>query len=395
VSVILILNVLDAWLTLVYLGYGGVEANPIAKALLDAGTGSFVGAKSVAVGGCLLFLVLHKKFMAVRPALRVLMGFYGVLLVYHLYLQDLGAHLRQHRLRRDGPRGGRSGRGCVGCPPHGESTAALRCGRQGTRAALTGHLGRRTRHVLRREDRRPALRSVHARITPLEGERWKITDLAGHGVAVDGQEVSQASFGEGDVVSVAGVALRVLRGTLLGGAPAASPEPVSVAPPTPAPMPVAAATPAPVPVAAPSAQAPAVARTPSVPTPVAATPPAKAAPNPAWVGYALALGLVLIVAAWFLSPAAAKRATPDRAARREADPARVLEAEAVFGRLLSVAEEDGASGLGPSVGGMGGGLRRRDRRLGGARTLGASRSRRRARLRCVPALREAAHRSAA
>lgn len=87
VSVILILNVLDAWLTLVYLGYGGVEANPIAKALLDAGTGSFVGAKSVAVGGCLLFLVLHKKFMAVRPALRVLMGFYGVLLVYHLYLQ--------------------------------------------------------------------------------------------------------------------------------------------------------------------------------------------------------------------------------------------------------------------------------------------------------------------
>ncbi len=87
VVAILILNILDAWLTLIYLGYGGTEANPVAKALLDAGTGPFVGAKSLAVGACLLFLVLHKKFKVVRPALHVIAGFYGALLVYHLYLQ--------------------------------------------------------------------------------------------------------------------------------------------------------------------------------------------------------------------------------------------------------------------------------------------------------------------
>jgi len=84
---ILILNILDAWLTLVYLGYGGTEANPVAKALLEAGTSPFVGAKSLAVGVCLLFLVLHKKFRVVRPALRVIVGFYGTLAIYHVYLQ--------------------------------------------------------------------------------------------------------------------------------------------------------------------------------------------------------------------------------------------------------------------------------------------------------------------
>lgn len=186
----------------------------------------------------------------------------------------------------------------------------------------------------------PGVSLVHARITPLEGERFKITDLAGGGVAVNGQEVSQASFGEGDIVSVAGVSLRVLRGTLLGGAPAATPEPVPTPKPRPAPAPRAEAAAAPAPVAA---------VTTIVPSPAAAPAPVKAAPNPAWVGGALAVGLLLIVGAWFFAPAARAPKAPDRAARRQADPARVLEAEAAFGRLLSVAEKDGAGNLGPSV----------------------------------------------
>jgi hypothetical protein len=87
VVAILVLNILDAWLTLVYIGYGGTEANPVARTLLEWGTGWFVGAKSLLVTGCLLFLAVHKTFRGVRPALRVLCAFYGGLLIYHLVLQ--------------------------------------------------------------------------------------------------------------------------------------------------------------------------------------------------------------------------------------------------------------------------------------------------------------------
>jgi Domain of unknown function (DUF5658) len=87
VVVILVLNILDAWLTLLYLGYGGSEANPIARKLLEWGTEWFLGAKSLLVTACLLFLAVHKTFRCVRPALRVLTWFYGGLLGYHLVLQ--------------------------------------------------------------------------------------------------------------------------------------------------------------------------------------------------------------------------------------------------------------------------------------------------------------------
>jgi hypothetical protein len=87
VVIILILNILDAWLTLLYLGYGGSEANPVARRLLEWGTGWFMGAKSMLVTGCLLFLAVHKTFRCVRPAIRILTWFYGGLLGYHLVLQ--------------------------------------------------------------------------------------------------------------------------------------------------------------------------------------------------------------------------------------------------------------------------------------------------------------------
>jgi hypothetical protein len=87
VLLILVLNILDAWLTLVYIGYGGSEANPLARTLLEWGTGWFLSAKSFLVSGCLLFLAVHKTFRCVRPALTLLTWFYGGLLVYHLILQ--------------------------------------------------------------------------------------------------------------------------------------------------------------------------------------------------------------------------------------------------------------------------------------------------------------------
>ncbi len=87
VIAILVLNILDAWLTLLYLGYGGSEANPVARYLLETGIDWFVGAKSFLVSVCLLFLAVHKTFNFVRPAIRVLVWFYGGLLVYHMILQ--------------------------------------------------------------------------------------------------------------------------------------------------------------------------------------------------------------------------------------------------------------------------------------------------------------------
>lgn len=86
-AAVLVLNILDAYLTVLYLAYGGAEANPVAAWLLECGVGWFLGAKSFAVSLCLLFLVVHKTFRFVRPALRALLFFYAALLVYHLYLQ--------------------------------------------------------------------------------------------------------------------------------------------------------------------------------------------------------------------------------------------------------------------------------------------------------------------
>jgi hypothetical protein len=88
---ILVLNILDAWFTLVYLDKGGTEANPIAQYLMDQGW--FIFSKAVVVGLCVLFLTVHKTFRLVRPALVVLILFYSGLLLYHIYL-----HWTLHRL---------------------------------------------------------------------------------------------------------------------------------------------------------------------------------------------------------------------------------------------------------------------------------------------------------
>lgn len=85
---ILVLNILDAGLTLSYLGAGGEEANPIARFVLEEwGDGVFLFTKVVVIGVCLLFLTMHKTFRHVRPAMRLLLVSYGMLLLYHLYLQ--------------------------------------------------------------------------------------------------------------------------------------------------------------------------------------------------------------------------------------------------------------------------------------------------------------------
>lgn len=86
---ILMLNVLDAYFTLVYVQMGGKEANPIAQAFLDMGEVPFILVKSAVIGVCLLVLVIHKTFYSVPRVLMVICVFYCLLLGYHLALQVL------------------------------------------------------------------------------------------------------------------------------------------------------------------------------------------------------------------------------------------------------------------------------------------------------------------
>ena len=81
------MTVLDSVSTLIYLGKGGQELNPIAQWMIDTGPMFFVVAKGVVSAACLLFVMLHKTFKAARLALGVGFTFYFLLSGYHLVLQ--------------------------------------------------------------------------------------------------------------------------------------------------------------------------------------------------------------------------------------------------------------------------------------------------------------------
>ncbi|MGQ0552509.1 MAG: DUF5658 family protein [Planctomycetota bacterium] len=83
------LTVVDSVSTLIYLGKGGRELNPVAQWMIDQGGVFFVVAKGVLSGLCLLFVMLHKNFRAARLALGVGFAFYSLLGAYHLVLQVL------------------------------------------------------------------------------------------------------------------------------------------------------------------------------------------------------------------------------------------------------------------------------------------------------------------
>ena len=82
----LVLNLLDAHFTLIYLQRGGEEANPIAVKLLYAGMGTFIGVKAIGVGlGSLVFCILN-NFRNARIGVVLALGFYQALLLYHMSL---------------------------------------------------------------------------------------------------------------------------------------------------------------------------------------------------------------------------------------------------------------------------------------------------------------------
>jgi hypothetical protein len=81
------LTVIDSVSTLIYLGKGGRELNPLAQWMIDQGGTFFVLAKGILSGLCLLFVMLHKNYSAARVALAVGFAFYLLLAAYHLVLQ--------------------------------------------------------------------------------------------------------------------------------------------------------------------------------------------------------------------------------------------------------------------------------------------------------------------
>ncbi len=81
------LTVIDSVSTLIYLGKGGRELNPVAQWMIDQGGEFFVVAKGLLSAVCLVFVMLHKNFRPARVALGVGFSFYFLLGLYHLVLQ--------------------------------------------------------------------------------------------------------------------------------------------------------------------------------------------------------------------------------------------------------------------------------------------------------------------
>lgn len=83
---ITILNVLDAFFTLVYLQRGGTEANPVADWCIRQGPEFFVFFKTFVMGGALAVLCLHKNFRRARAGIVLGAALYALLTLYHLFL---------------------------------------------------------------------------------------------------------------------------------------------------------------------------------------------------------------------------------------------------------------------------------------------------------------------
>ena len=87
VAAIAVLNILDAFYTMLFLSHGATELNPFVDGLLQlGGVWPFVIVKSVGIGVCVGFLTLTKNFWASRIGLALVLIGYSGLLAWHLHL---------------------------------------------------------------------------------------------------------------------------------------------------------------------------------------------------------------------------------------------------------------------------------------------------------------------
>ena len=87
VAAVVVLNILDAFYTMLFLSHGGVEMNPFVDWVLrTGGVWLFLIVKSLGIGLCVGFLTLTKNFVASRIGLGVVLVGYSALLCWHWYL---------------------------------------------------------------------------------------------------------------------------------------------------------------------------------------------------------------------------------------------------------------------------------------------------------------------
>jgi hypothetical protein len=80
---IFLLNVGDAFFTMLWLDRGGREANPVMDFFLDIGPIAFLMQKCLVVGFWLVLLLVHKNFRFARIGLYASLLVYGILMIIH------------------------------------------------------------------------------------------------------------------------------------------------------------------------------------------------------------------------------------------------------------------------------------------------------------------------
>jgi hypothetical protein len=91
ITLLLGLNVLDSFFTLLHVQRGGGEMNPVMNWFLDLGPGPFLFWKSALVGISLVVLCLYKNFRGGRIGFSIAFCAYASLLGYHILLVRPGA----------------------------------------------------------------------------------------------------------------------------------------------------------------------------------------------------------------------------------------------------------------------------------------------------------------
>jgi hypothetical protein len=87
---IFILNMGDAFFTMMWLGRGGREANPVMDFFLDIGPWAFLAQKCIVVGLWLVILLVHKNFRFARIGLYSALVVYGALMIVHFGIIAFG-----------------------------------------------------------------------------------------------------------------------------------------------------------------------------------------------------------------------------------------------------------------------------------------------------------------
>ncbi len=85
-SSIFAFQILDALMTIAHVHRGGVELNPVMRALITRGDGIFLGVKLGAAATGLWFLGIHKNFPFVKPGLALLFVLFLGVVGWHCFL---------------------------------------------------------------------------------------------------------------------------------------------------------------------------------------------------------------------------------------------------------------------------------------------------------------------